>query len=444
MNTRKCLALLSIFGVVAIPLFAQTSNSSTETRENAVIELQKKERLDAERLGFRRLKQEIDRLRLNLSKQAAREEEQRRLLEQRVLQLLDENFEKFLQQPPTAKRANLQRERLIEEMNGELERLRRRVEQWDQDVRRRRDSRDLQQARQSKEVRTIRQEMDQLRESLQTQYQNSQVLQQSLEKIQKQLEGLQTRPSTASSKVFYQEAGQTHTNDGEIVVFHVSDNNPEPKAQIPETSYISGTVLTGVFAPENGVDVMIQANYLFDAPGNVFVNMSGCRMSATAAGNVGYRTPRVEITIQRITCVEGGQTVFRYPPSEEEVEGGIGYALGSDHRRGVEGELISAEAMRRLLAASTQAFSELSSAVSEVATATQSTGGDQPQVFSNVTPGQEDRFVAGRFGSGFLEEMLQIQTRLIEKSFDTVDLPGGTPVTVVLTQPIDISLLNLN
>jgi len=215
----------------------------------------------------------------------------------------------------------------------------------------------------------------------------------------------------------------------------ITISNPQPKPvqkkkkvkkeylKLPDGSIVSGTVVTGIYAPVTSgqwLPTLINVDEAFYGPNDTRVPLKNCKVLAKAQGD--YVTQRAYIDVYRLSCVlPNGQAV------SFKIKGYI--ADNKDSALGVHGKLISVTG--RYIAGSflTAFLQGLSSALSQSETSTTitSTGAS----VTNVT-GNTARYAGFAGSSAAFGKLAAYYQGKLDKLIDMIYVPSGRRVWIVI------------
>jgi hypothetical protein len=86
-------------------------------------------------------------------------------------------------------------------------------------------------------------------------------------------------------------------------------NNSKKQVNIPVGSYVKGTLMTGIEAPEGKtLPVLLQLDHAMIGPNQTNLDLSGCFIIAKASGDLS--TERVQMQATKLSCVSPGGELF--------------------------------------------------------------------------------------------------------------------------------------
>lgn len=197
---------------------------------------------------------------------------------------------------------------------------------------------------------------------------------------------------------------------------------------IPAGSFVRGVLLSGVYTPTgaNALSqprpVVIRLTRQAILPNKKRSNIASCHATASASGNLS--SERVEIRLDRLTCIR--------PDGQPLDVRATGYVVGEDGKVGLRGRLISRSGQAIASALSVGILSGLGQAVSDSAqSVTTSITGTQTKEVKNAWLNG-----LGHGTATSMERIVDYYLKLAEQIFPVLEINAGREVDIVFSQGV--------
>ena len=209
----------------------------------------------------------------------------------------------------------------------------------------------------------------------------------------------------------------------------VPEASPTPFVHLPAHSFVTSTLLHGVYAPSdqtNPLPVLLSVDEAFVGPNHRRVPLQGCLAMGKAVADL--TAERATIQLARLSCVLPDNNVF-----EQDING---YVSGPDGNFGVPGVVIRRDAPKLALAATTGFLAGAAETLSRLRNAVIITGrrGGTAAALQDSAPEQ----VAFGGLSGTANLMAQHYLQLARLVMPAVYVPQTLTVNLVMQQGVTI------
>lgn len=215
-----------------------------------------------------------------------------------------------------------------------------------------------------------------------------------------------------------------------------SDNHDEmgaPFVHLPAHSFVTSTLLHGVYAPSdqsNPLPVLLSVDEAFVGPNHRRVPLQGCLAVGKAVADL--TAERATIQLARLSCVLPDNNVF-----EQDING---YVSGPDGTFGVPGVVIRRDAPKLALAATTGFLAGAAETLSRLRNAVIITGGRGGTAAALQDSAPEQVAFGGLAGTANL--MAQHYLQLARLVMPAIEVPQGLTVNLVMNQGVTIEGLS--